>query len=156
MAEPDIHLDVAGEARLHRALRRCWHPVARSAELGEKPMNRPPSPATQPGARSALGLSLDDALEREVREPAHLAGGLERGGLHDVEAELVIGQEVRADVVNRWDGGGTEARRGIVELARARSRLLGLDHEYRHGSDIRHGRARPKVWGATQVARECA
>ena len=34
----DIHLDVAGEARLHRALRRCWQPVCRVSELGEKPL----------------------------------------------------------------------------------------------------------------------
>jgi vanillate O-demethylase monooxygenase subunit len=37
-ADTDLHLDVAGEARLHRALRRCWHPVARADELGEKPI----------------------------------------------------------------------------------------------------------------------
>jgi phenylpropionate dioxygenase-like ring-hydroxylating dioxygenase large terminal subunit len=34
----DIHLDVAGEARLHRALRQCWHPVARSSEVADKPV----------------------------------------------------------------------------------------------------------------------
>jgi phenylpropionate dioxygenase-like ring-hydroxylating dioxygenase large terminal subunit len=34
----DIHLDVAGEERLHRALRRCWHPVCRVSELGDKPL----------------------------------------------------------------------------------------------------------------------
>lgn len=34
----DLHLDVAGEARLHRALRRCWQPVCTVAELGEKPV----------------------------------------------------------------------------------------------------------------------
>lgn len=34
----DIHLDRAGEARLHEALRRCWQPVCTVAELGEKPI----------------------------------------------------------------------------------------------------------------------
>ena len=34
----DVHLDVAGEERLHRALRRCWHPVCRVSELAEKPL----------------------------------------------------------------------------------------------------------------------
>ena len=34
----DIHLDIAGEARLHAALRRCWHPVARADELQERPL----------------------------------------------------------------------------------------------------------------------
>jgi len=34
----DLHLDVAGEERLHRALRRCWHPVCRVSELAEKPL----------------------------------------------------------------------------------------------------------------------
>jgi vanillate O-demethylase monooxygenase subunit len=34
----DIHLDVAGEARLHEALRRCWHPVCRVDDLREKPV----------------------------------------------------------------------------------------------------------------------
>lgn len=39
MARPtDIHLDIAGEERLHRALRRCWHPVCRVSELGDKPL----------------------------------------------------------------------------------------------------------------------
>jgi hypothetical protein len=28
----DLHLDAGGEQRLHRALRRFWHPVARAAE----------------------------------------------------------------------------------------------------------------------------
>jgi methylxanthine N1-demethylase len=32
------HLDEAGEALLHRALRRCWHPVARSNELTDRPL----------------------------------------------------------------------------------------------------------------------
>ena len=37
----DIHLDATGEARLHQALRRCWHPVARVDELdaaGARPL----------------------------------------------------------------------------------------------------------------------
>ena len=34
----DIHLDVAGEARLHRALRRCWQPVCRVSDLGDRPI----------------------------------------------------------------------------------------------------------------------
>src|ERR1043165_1668523 len=34
----DLHLDQAGEARLHRALRRCWHPVARASDLEEGPL----------------------------------------------------------------------------------------------------------------------
>ena len=34
----DIHLDRAGEERLHRALRRCWHPVCRSDELTDRPL----------------------------------------------------------------------------------------------------------------------
>jgi methylxanthine N1-demethylase len=34
----DIHLDRAGEERLHRALRRCWQPVARVADLQDKPL----------------------------------------------------------------------------------------------------------------------
>lgn len=34
----DIHLDVAGEARLHEALRRCWHPVCRVEDLQDKPV----------------------------------------------------------------------------------------------------------------------
>lgn len=38
MGDTDLHLDAAGEERLHRALRRCWHPVARADELGEKPI----------------------------------------------------------------------------------------------------------------------
>ena len=34
----EIHLDSLGEERLHRALRRCWHPVCRVDELGDKPL----------------------------------------------------------------------------------------------------------------------
>lgn len=34
----DIHLDVAGEARLHTALRRCWHAVCRAEDLQDKPL----------------------------------------------------------------------------------------------------------------------
>ena len=34
----DIHLDVAGEAWLHRALRRCWQPVCRIEDLQDKPL----------------------------------------------------------------------------------------------------------------------
>ena len=34
----DLQLDVAGEVRLHRALRRCWQPVARADELAERPV----------------------------------------------------------------------------------------------------------------------
>jgi vanillate O-demethylase monooxygenase subunit len=34
----DIHLDVAGEVRLHRALRRCWQPVCRESDLEERPL----------------------------------------------------------------------------------------------------------------------
>lgn len=34
----DSHLDIAGEARLHRALRRCWHPVCRVDDLEDKPI----------------------------------------------------------------------------------------------------------------------
>ncbi len=34
----EIHLDSAGEARLHRALRRCWQPVARASDLADRPL----------------------------------------------------------------------------------------------------------------------
>jgi vanillate O-demethylase monooxygenase subunit len=34
----DLHLDVAGEALLHQALRRCWHPVCRVDDVGERPV----------------------------------------------------------------------------------------------------------------------
>ena len=34
----DIHLDQAGEARLHQAMRRCWHPVARASDLQDTPL----------------------------------------------------------------------------------------------------------------------
>ncbi|HJP90190.1 MAG TPA: aromatic ring-hydroxylating dioxygenase subunit alpha [Candidatus Limnocylindrales bacterium] len=34
----DIHLDADGESRLHRALRGCWQPVCRVADLGDKPI----------------------------------------------------------------------------------------------------------------------
>jgi len=37
-SDTNLHLDVAGEARLHKALRRCWHPVCRVEELGDKPI----------------------------------------------------------------------------------------------------------------------
>jgi phenylpropionate dioxygenase-like ring-hydroxylating dioxygenase large terminal subunit len=34
----DLHLDAEGEALLHRALRRCWQPVCRADELGDRPV----------------------------------------------------------------------------------------------------------------------
>lgn len=34
----DLHLDRAGEARLHAALRRCWQPVCREVELADRPV----------------------------------------------------------------------------------------------------------------------
>src|SRR6187200_1964157 len=34
----DLQLDAAGETWLHRALRRCWHPVARAADLVDRPV----------------------------------------------------------------------------------------------------------------------
>ncbi len=37
-ASPDIHLDVAGEARLHKALRRCWQPVCHLDDLAGEPL----------------------------------------------------------------------------------------------------------------------
>lgn len=36
--KPELHLDRPGEAALHRALRRCWQPVCRVADLGDRPV----------------------------------------------------------------------------------------------------------------------
>ncbi|HET7182427.1 MAG TPA: aromatic ring-hydroxylating dioxygenase subunit alpha [Candidatus Limnocylindrales bacterium] len=38
VAAVGMHLDAAGEGRLHRALRRCWQPVCRVADLGDRPI----------------------------------------------------------------------------------------------------------------------
>ena len=34
----DIHLDRAGEERLHVAMRRCWQPLCRVSDLGDRPL----------------------------------------------------------------------------------------------------------------------
>ena len=56
----EIHLDVAGEERLHRALRRCWHPVCAVADLGEKPI--PVTVKQRPERPDDLLKFLDDRI----------------------------------------------------------------------------------------------